>query len=304
MKLFLPALAILFAATLWGAIGIFVKGLAEAGFSSMEIVTVRVVASSAILLLIGMLKNRNLLKIKIKDIYLFVGTGILSIVFFNWCYFTSMNMLSISTAVILLYTAPVFVMVLSVLFLHEKFTVRKIVLLFCTLAGCFLVTGALESGLKQGNPAGYLVGLGSGLGYALYSIFGKAALDKYQTFTITAYTFFVASLFLLPITKIWIKAPLFIDTGIILNVLGLSLLSTVLAYLLYTWGLQAMDSSRAAVLATVEPLTAMIIGFAIFGEKLSPLQLTGAGFILLAVALYNRRNRFTEEKGTESILDG
>ncbi|PLS16301.1 EamA family transporter [Bacillus sp. M6-12] len=302
MKLFLPALAILFAAILWGAIGIFVKGLAEAGFSSMEIVTVRVIASSAFLLIIGLIKDRRLLRINLKDIYLFIGTGILSIVFFNWCYFTAMNMLSISAAVILLYTSPVFVMVLSVLFLKEKFNSRKLVLLCCTLAGCFLVTGALDSGMQHGNPIGYLAGLGSGLGYALYSIFGKAALGKYQTFTITAYTFFVASLFLLPVTRIWTKAPIFFDMGIVLKVLGLSLLSTVLAYLLYTWGLKAMDSSKAAVLATIEPVTAMIIGFAFFSESLSLLQLTGAGVILLAVVLYSRRDPVTEKKEIGTII--
>lgn len=103
-------------ASLWGLIAFFVKGLTSLGFSAMEIVTLRVVFASIILVIIGIAASRPQMKISLRDIHLFAGTGILSIVFFNWCYFTAINQLTISIAVILLYTSPAFVALLSFFF--------------------------------------------------------------------------------------------------------------------------------------------------------------------------------------------
>ncbi|RFU64617.1 DMT family transporter [Bacillus sp. V59.32b] len=283
----LPVLAVVAAAFLWGIIGFFVKGLTEAGLSPMEIVTVRVVCASLFLLCIGVFKNRNLLKIRTKDIYLFIGTGIVSIVFFNWCYFTAMNVLSISTAVILLYTSPIFVMLFSSLFFKEKITLTKILLLGCTVLGSMLIAGDSGLDLAGGEKLGYIIGIGAGIGYALYSIFGKLALRRYESFTISAYTFITASVFLLPITKVWSKTEAILVPNTILLILGLGLFSTVIAYLLYTWGLGRMEGSRAAVIATAEPVTAMFLGFLFYDERLSPLQLGGALIIIGAVLFYN-----------------
>ncbi|PLT34919.1 DMT family transporter [Bacillus sp. V5-8f] len=287
MRNLLPVFAVVAAAFLWGIIGVFVKGLVAAGLTAMEIVTVRVCCASLFLLLIGFIKNPNLLKIKISDIYLFIGTGILSIVFFNWCYFTAMNMLSISTAVILLYTSPVFVMILSWVFFKEIINMPKILLLGCTFLGSILIAGVNGLAASDWDGIGFLIGIGSGLGYALYSIFGKLALKTYHTFTITAYTFFTASIFLLPATGIWHLTDQIIKPKPLILILGLGLFSTVIAYLLYTWGLGKMDGSKAAVIATVEPVTAMILGFVLYGERLSVLQLAGAFIILGAVLYYN-----------------
>ncbi|RFU65495.1 DMT family transporter [Peribacillus glennii] len=288
MKNVLPLLTVVAAASLWGIIGIFVKGLTDAGLSAMEIVTVRVCCASLFLLAVGVIKNRNLLRIRVADIYLFIGTGIISIVFFNWCYFTAMNMLSISTAVILLYTSPVFVMIFSSLFFKEIITLPKILLIGCTVLGSILIAGVKGHALSGGDGIGFLIGLGSGLGYALYSIFGKLALKKYHTFTITAYTFFTASICLLPVTGIWRKAEQIMAPKTLMLIIGLGLFSTVIAYLLYTWGLGKMDGSRAAVLATIEPVTAMFLGFLFYGERLSVLQMAGAFVILGAVLYYNK----------------
>jgi drug/metabolite transporter, DME family len=287
----LPIFAVVAAAFLWGIIGLFVKGLTAAGLSPMEIVTIRVVSASLFLLLIGVVKNRRLLKIRAKDLYLFIGTGIISIVFFNWCYFAAMNMLSISTAVVLLYTSPVFVMLFSSLFFKESISLIKVILLCFTLAGSVLIVGAGGLDVSSGDGIGYVIGIGAGIGYALYSIFGKQALKRYETYTITAYTFITASVFLLPITEIWNKTEIILLPRTMLLILGLGLFSTVIAYLLYTWGLGKMEGSRAAVIANVEPVTAMLLGFLLYGEKLSPLQLAGALLIIGAVLFYNKKPR-------------
>ncbi|WP_069203024.1 DMT family transporter [Bacillus testis] len=272
------SLFVLLAAFFWGLIGVFVKGIGQAGLDELEIVTVRVLFSALILFMIGMASFRQELKIKWKDCYLFIGTGLLSIAFFNWAFFTAINMLSLSVAVILLYTAPAFVMVMSVLFLKEKLTLGKIGLLAMTLIGCLLVAGS--GGLVGGGgKLGYVIGLGAGFGYALYSIFGKFALKRYSPFTISFYTFFVASLVLVPSVRIWEVLPRLLNVEMVMFIIGLCGLSTVLAFLLYTEGLKGIESSKASILSTVEPLTAMLIGILFFGDRISAVQLVGGVII-------------------------
>ncbi|PLR99695.1 DMT family transporter [Bacillus sp. T33-2] len=287
MKKALPGSMIVIGAVLWGLIGIFVKGLAEAGLTEMEIVTLRVAVATAILTVAGVLFYQREMKIKPGDIYLFVGTGLLSVVFFNWCYFTAINEMNISVAVALLYTAPAIVAILSSLFLGEAMSMRKAAAAVVTVAGC-----ALIAGVNVGAGAGFtwldlLTGVGAGLGYALYSIFGKVALQKYHPFTVTFYTFLVATVFLLPVTGLWEKGPNILESGTVMLSLGLGLVPTVLAYFVYSWGLEKVESSRAAVMASIEPIAATLLGVLIFHEKITYIQLLGTFLIIGSVFIVN-----------------
>ncbi|MBY6051480.1 DMT family transporter [Cytobacillus firmus] len=287
MKKLLPFLMIALGASLWGIIAIFVKGLGEYGFSAMEIVAVRVFFAAIFLVLLGIMRFRNCFKLEsATDIRFFAGTGILSIVFFNYCYFTAMNQISISLAVVLLYTAPAFVTVLSCLFLKEGINLRKIAAVAGTIVGCILVAG-LSAGSSDITLLGILTGLGAGFGYALYTIFGKFALRKYHPFTVTLYTFLVASVFLIPVTKLWTKASVFLNAEVLFLSMGLGFVPTVLAYFVYTWGLEKTDGSKAAVIATVEPVVAMLLGVTLYGENLGAIQIAGALLILSSVIIVN-----------------
>jgi len=294
---------VMVAALFWGMIGFFVKGISEFGLTPMEIVALRVLFSSFFLFLFGCISKRGEMTIALKDIHLFIGTGILSVAFFNWAYFTSIQLLSISVAVILLYTAPAFVMIMSVLFLKERITTMKVLLLFMTLLGCLLVTGLANISLGDGNFLGYLIGLGAGFGYALYSIFAKFAIRKYSSFTVSFYTFFVASLLLVPMTKIWTKLPVIMNSKAMIYIVGLSLVSTVFAFLLYTEGLKGIESSKASILSTVEPLAALIIGIAIFQETITSTQLLG-GVVIFASAILASVNIPLFIKKKRSIVKG
>lgn len=299
MKKLMPYFAISAGASLWGLIAYFIRGLSGFGFSSMEIVGIRAVTAAAALLLIGLFLGPGRLALKrTSDIGLFAGTGICSIVFFNWCYFTSINLMDISIAVILLYTSPAFVAVLSYIFLKEKITGRKIIAVCGTVAGCILIAGV--GGGSGLSLIGVVTGLGAGLGYALYSIFGKFALQKYEPFTVTLYTFVTASAVLLPITRLWEKASLFLQPEVLFLGLGLGLLPTVLAYFLYTWGLEKTESSKAAVMATIEPVVAIFMGVALYSESLGYMQLSGSIIILLCVILVN----LPERKGRTPLETG
>lgn len=287
MKQVLPIAFIAISASLWGIIAIFVRKLSSLEFTSMEIVTLRVVTATLLLGIIGLIKYRSQLLIKWSDLKLFIGTGIFSIVLFNWCYFTAINQMNISIAVILLYTAPAFVILLSFLFLKEKMAKRKLFSVTGTILGCILIAG---SGIRDTSAltlAGVITGLGAGFGYALYTIFGKFALKKYSPFTVTFYTFLVASVALLPLTNLWGKASVLVSGEVITYGLGLGLIPTVIAYLLYTKGLESIEGSKAAIVATVEPVVATLLSVFLYGESFGFVQFVGSLTILLSVILIN-----------------
>lgn len=285
-------LYILLGASLWGIIGLFIDALSQAGFSPLQIVTLRVVSAAIMLVIYLGIRNPQLLKIDLRDSINFVGTGIFSIVFFNWCYFTAIEEVSLSVAVILLYTGPVFVAILSRIFFVEPLTKPKVTALVISLVGCALVVRMLPLGEEKISWYGILVGLGSGFGYALYSIFGKYALRKYQSLTVITYTFVFASVALLPVSGITIQPEQLASADIWLQIIGLGFFPTALAYMLYTTGLSMIESSKASIMATIEPVVATLVGVFIFNEMLTSYQIVGMVFVLMAVILIERSEYF------------
>ena len=288
------ALFIVIAGALWGIISIFVNALHSIGFSSMQIVALRVSFSAIMLVLFLLIKDKKLLKIKLKDIPLFCGTGILSIVFFNFCYFQAIEITGSSAVpALLLYTAPIFVMFMSLFLFKAKITVVKVIALLLTILGMCFLTGILF-GESKVNLIGFLYGIGSGFGYALYSIFGKLLLKKYSTLTITAYTFITASIVTLPLLFIGGNSQLVFRTDSILISLCLGVISTILPYLLYTKGLQRVEAGKASILATVEPFVAAIVGVAIFNEAITFEKAAGMILILLGIIILNIKREFVK----------
>ncbi|WP_415817277.1 EamA family transporter [Mesobacillus thioparans] len=292
----LPYFMIAFAAAMWGLIGFFVKGLNNAGFSAMEVVAIRVLTAAIVLVLVGIVFYRNHLTIRVKDLYLFVGTGILSIVFFNWSYFTAINLMNIPIAVALLYTSPAFVAVLSFLFLKESMNRKKLLAIVMTVIGCTLAAGITGQGGTSFSVSSILIGLGAGFGYALYSIFGKLALRRYHPFTVTLYTFLVASAALVPTTGIVSKTAVLFAGDTWLYAIGLGVFPTVVAYFAYSWGLERTESSTAAVVATLEPVVATLLGMMVYGDRLDGMQLLGSALIILSVISINLSVPFRKQK--------
>lgn len=279
-------LYIITAAALWGLIGLFVKHLASLGFTPIQIVALRSI-SSAICATLALLPTvKGLFKINWRDCWMFLGTGVLSLTFFNYCYFNCIAASSLAVAALLLYTAPIFVMVMSVFLFKESFTAKKALALAMTFAGCGCVTGAFSGSLNL-TFAGLLYGLGSGFGYALYSIFGKYAVEKYSSGTITVYTFYFSSLAAFPMAGFPSDTISRLNLETIINVLGLGLICAVIPYLLYNKGLVYVDPGQASILATIEPFVAAVVGICYFQEPLTMQKLIGMALIFAAIVLLN-----------------
>ena len=285
-------LLIILAGCLWGCMGIFVRKLASYGFSSVQIVSIRITLAALVFSGLLLVRDRSGFRISLRDIPLFLGLGFGSILFFTVCYFTAITLMSLSTAAILLYTSPIWIMLMSVLFFREKLNRSKVLALALAFAGCILVSGISGNGITL---AGLLVGLGSGIGYGLYSILGTVALRKYSPYTVTTYTFLFAA------AGSWVicnpgdmvskfsAAP---DLAFLLFFCCLTALATaVIPFLAYTLGLQTVEASKAGIIATIEPMVATLIGIVFFSEPLTILSGLGMLLILGAVILLNCESR-------------
>lgn len=283
---------IILAAVCWGTIGIFTRELQAAGFTSVQITAARCAVTALCVVTALLLTDREKLKIDPKDIWLFIGTGLMSVVFFNICYFTSIEYLTLSMASVLLYTAPFFVMLMSLFLFHERMTVQKGIALILAFSGCVLTAGIIGGEVSSITEVGILIGLGSGFGYALYTIFGRLALKKYHPITITAYTFLFAAAGILPFCDVSGMIRLSAgNPGILPYILILSIVCTVLPYFLYTKGLKHVEGGKASVMAFVEPMVATLIGIFLFKEQMTLLNMTGVVLIFAAIVLLNRRYR-------------
>ena len=287
----LGGILIVIAGLFWGSMGLFVRHLNSLGFTSIQVACLRLVTAGILFALILLIKDPKGFKISPKDIPLFLALGLVSILFFTCCYFTAIRLMTMSTAAILLYTSPIWVMILAVFFLKEKINTKKIIALVLAFAGCVLVSGF---GGKV-TPVGILVGLGSGLGYGLYSIFGSFALKKYSPLTVTCYTFLIAGA-----GSVFVSDPADLITKISSNgnkpallgfVLLTSVITAVIPFLLYTLGLNRTTAGRAAVLATVEPAAATVFGFFVMKETIGPVAVLGILLVFAAIMILSIKGK-------------
>ena len=270
--------SILLAAALWGIIGIWNRTLLAAGLSPTGIVLVRNFGGMAVLTAVFAVRDRGVFRVKREHVKYFAGTGIVSVVLFTCCYFTCQKLCSLAVASILLYTAPAFVVILSALLWKEPVTGKKLLALLLTLVGCACVCGVFSGGLAV-TAGGVLLGLGAGFFYALYSIFGRYALVHYDSMTVTVWTFLFAGTASLVLLRPAELAAVFCQPKMWMVAAGLVICSTVLPYLFYTGGLAGVESGKASIIASLEPVVAALVGVLVFSEPMN--GLTAAGIVLV-----------------------
>lgn len=285
MKKFAPFLVML-AGCCWATLGVFVRHLNEIGLQSMQIVEIR--SAMTVIGMFGFLAifRRDLLKVKAKDLWCFAGGGIISIILFNYCYFQTIQQASLSTAAILLYTSPIFVLLLSVPLFGEKLTRKKMICLIMAFAGCALASGA-AGGIRLSGET-LLFGLGSGFGYGLYSIFSRFALQKgYHPITITAYIFLFGAIGGIPLTDFGQITAVAGQPEHLLYLLVYTLVTTIVPYISYTTGLRYVENGVAAVLACIEPVMATVFGIFFFSEVPNLSGWIGIALVLTALTILN-----------------
>jgi drug/metabolite transporter (DMT)-like permease len=256
----------------------------------MQLVLGRASVTSVLVAGLMLFKDKTAFKVKLKDLWLFILAGLFSIVLFNYSYYTTMSLASLSVAAVLLYTAPFFVVIISRFVFSSKFTLNKITALFIAFIGCCFVSGLFDSSQRISSKALFF-GLLTGFGYALYTIFGELLLKRgYSTLTITFYVFLSAFICSLPLTDWKSVVNAVAQKPISLVVIFLmAFFNTVIPYILYTNGLKGVDPSVAPIIATLEPVVATVIGAVIFKEKITFFGALGIILVLVSVVILNMK---------------
>ncbi len=277
-------IAILLAGLFWGIIGLFTRRLGALGVGSEGVLLLRSGGCCVLFGLSLLLKAPQKLRICRRDLWLFACFGIAATFFFTFCYYRAIERADMSVACTLMYTAPVFVTLLSLPIFRERFDRRKLCALLLAVVGCALVSGLLGGGRL--NAAGLLYGLAAGIGYALYSVFSKLlSLRGYDALQINFYGWlfcFAAGFALWGFAPV---APLGAGGEGLLWAAGLIVLSGFLPSLLYNWALGGVEAGKASMMVSVEPVVAALTGVAVFGERLPWDRALGIFLVLAAVLL-------------------
>lgn len=287
---------IVIATVFWGFIGYFSTTIKNAGLSTPQTLSVRMTFAALALIVATLIANpKKGFRIgSLKDLLLLFGCGTITLTINNMFYFTSIERSGMSVAAVLMYTAPIFVMIMSAFIYKERITPIKVVALIVTFAGCALVS--ISSSKNTADPVGIACGLVSGITYAMYSIFANTLLKRYTSLTVVMYTYIFAALSSYFVASPFTTFPLMYSTGMTIYAMLFGIFCSAAAHGLYSLGMKYTEPSVASILATLELVMASIVGFFAFGQSLAWYNYIGIALVMAAVVMLNLRLPHKEEK--------
>ena len=276
----------LLAGMMFGSGGVFVRTLMANGIDSTTLLFLRFSIAILPILIAILVTDRNLFKIYLKDIPLFLVCA-MCIVGLNLCYNESMGSIPLSLAAVLLSLAPIYVLVIAYFAFREKITNKKLICMALAIFGCILMTGVLETDLSNLPVYGIIAGIGAGLFWAVYIMASKKSIENGKhTFTILIYSIVFISIGLIPFTNFG-QITHFISLNPVLVIVFLimhSTLSFALPYIFSTLSLNYIDSGISSImLSGTEPFAALIFGLVFYSEV--PTFMMSCGFILTIIAM-------------------
>ncbi|MFD3155493.1 DMT family transporter [Haloimpatiens sp. FM7330] len=280
--------------TCWGLMGVLTKKLDLLGFDEFSVAALRPTVAVAFYLLYTLIKEPKYLKTSVKGLLFFMLYGIVTLdgMFISFTYAVKYS--SIATASVLLFTNPIFVMIMSRFLFHEKFTKKKIMALVLSIAGCLLVVRAYNVEAFKLSFWGIIFGVISGFTVDLQNVLGKIGANKYHYKTHLVYSFLFAAVFL------WLfRSPVELIQNATsatawFYIIAIGFFATVIPNGSFVKALQYVESSKASIVCSIEPVVASIMGFLIFRETLEIWQILGMALILFSVALIQMKDKTTE----------
>lgn len=273
---------IVLSAILWGTAGISAKYLINIySLSALTIGAMRLLIASPILLTISKIQLKEKIKLDGRHYALFVIYGI-TIATYQIAYFMAVKRIMVSVAtLIVLCSAPIFVAILSRIFLKEKMRKIMIIALVVSIIGTSLIIGLAGNQISPGTSYwGYILALGAGLSYAVYAFCGKELVVYYPSSKVISITFSLGAVLMLPFVKI----PGNLSWNAWAMLLYLGVVPTAIAYIIFTQGLKKSSTTKASIASLFEPLTSITLSVLLIGDKFNASQFLGA--LLLSSALF------------------
>ncbi|MDI6705362.1 MAG: EamA family transporter [Bacillota bacterium] len=275
----------------WGFIGIFVQAIGPV-IDPFTLSILRLGAASLLMVpIIVRQKGFKAFIIPRKNLRFFVLFGLAYWAVYQILYFTAIQMISAGVAVVLLYTAPFFIIILARLFLGEAMTARKVAASVLGFIGVGVMFSSWAASPSQGMAAGGLMALGAGFCYATYYIYVKKALASTDPLVTSFYSMFFGFAWLTVVTAAFFRGRVAFqpDLRTILLIIGLAAVSTTIGGTLNILGMRRIEAGEAGVFALVEPITTLIVSWFLFGSTLQGWQILGAAMILFGGYLVYRQ---------------
>jgi len=235
--------------------------------------------------LLGSLRGWRRLRLSIPDVRDACLIGVLGVAASNYFYYLAIQRTNVATAIIVQYTAPIWVLIYAVARRQQAPTSRRVGAVALALAGIALVIGVFGTSLLRLDTIGISAGLLAAFSFAFYNIGGHNILTRHDRWTVLLYITGSASLFWLVINPPWKIAGAHYSSAQWLFLLFFSLLSVLLAFSFYFGGLQHLEPTRAIVVSCLEPVFSIVIAAFALGEIMRPLQMAGILFVLAAIVV-------------------
>ncbi|MGB9880906.1 MAG: DMT family transporter [Anaerolineae bacterium] len=279
------ALLALFSAGLWANIGVLARFIYSFGADPLFVVTARAVFA-AVLSFIGIgLLNPKALKLQPWQILLCMCYGTIAIGANFALYFYAIKFTTIPIAVTLIYTNPIFVIVLSSLFFREKLQKMHLLASTLLLVGIWCLVGAPVTFVSSENLQGAVFAFGCALTIGVYNVFGKRLLTRIPPWSILTYALLGGSVALLGLWSTISRSLPKLSFPAWLSIFLLAVGPTILGYGLYLKAIENIGPSTSAILATTEPLFATLLAWVIFRERITMVQGVGMCIVLLGASL-------------------
>jgi drug/metabolite transporter (DMT)-like permease len=233
------------------------------------------------------------LKLPGRDLVQCLVLGVLGVAVSNYFYYVAIQKTNVATAIILQYTAPVWVLLYVVARGQQKLSRQKVAAVGLAVTGIALVIGIVGgTGASQNastslrlNPAGVLAALLASFSFAFYNIVGHGVLTRYDRWRVLLWTLTSASAFWLLVNPPWRIAAVHYASGQWAFLFVFSMISVLGPFSLYFLGLQHLEPTRAIIASCLEPVFSILLAAALLGEMMHSVQTLGIVLVLAAIVI-------------------
>ncbi|HKB98180.1 MAG TPA: EamA family transporter [Terriglobales bacterium] len=240
-------------------------------------------------------RGASALRVPRGDLVRFFLLGILGVAASNYLYYLAIQRTNVATAIILQYTAPVWVLLYTVACGAQRPSLRRIAAVGLAVVGCTLAVGFVGSGGFRMDVVGVTAALLAAFSFAFYNVGGHSVLARYDRWKVLLWVLVAASTFWTFVNPPWKIVAAHYGWRPWGFMLVFSLLSVLAPFSCYFAGLQHLEPTRAIVASCLEPVFSILIAALVLGELLRPMQTVGIVLVLVAIVVIQLPERATRE---------
>jgi drug/metabolite transporter (DMT)-like permease len=289
------ATAVSFAALLFGLNASSVKVILSTGISAEQLVLFRTVFTAVLAGIALLITNRKAFKMELKEIPLFVFYGIFGIGLMQWTYSNAVNLLPISVALLIEYTAIALVPIVGIFLFKERVLPRLWLGIALVLGGLAVVSNIWNSNL---DPIGVLWAIGAAICVTIYFITGEHTQRNRDAMSTLFYSFLVAAIFWgiinlinpSPAVDVYEVFSLRGNLGSFswpfwAGLLWIGIMGSFVPMLLDYIALGNLSATAVGVIATAETVFATVFAWAWLREDMSTLEIFGGLIVITGIVL-------------------